>query len=314
MDYTSPETYANDISRQTALAAHNGTSFVPEKRADSALASYAADLATTYTNLAERCASDEQRAALLEMWPRYRETYKQLATRYLQSRSGLMSTMITGASGFPAARMNKQNDRVTNRLNEWINITAKILRRMERRIWPSKTGIRSGDSDAVQQLEAKIATLTARRDWMKTVNKNIRANAKKNAEDRVTALVALLESKHANPRAYAIELLRPDAIGRIGFADFELTNIGATIRTAEKRLETLRKAKTTEPLRIDGNNGITLEHNPAEHRVRLFFPGKPDATTRENLKRNGFRWTPSLGAWQAYPNSHSIEYAKRLTA
>lgn len=28
------------------------------------------------------------------------------------------------------------------------------------------------------------------------------------------------------------------------------------------------------------------------------FEGKPDEQTREVLKRNGFRWAPSQGAWQ----------------
>lgn len=52
MNYDSPSAYTGDIPRNTAIAAHNGTSFVPERRADSAIESYAADLAATYKRLA----------------------------------------------------------------------------------------------------------------------------------------------------------------------------------------------------------------------------------------------------------------------
>lgn len=33
-------------------------------------------------------------------------------------------------------------------------------------------------------------------------------------------------------------------------------------------------------------------------RLQLFFEEKPEETTRKILKRNGFKWAPSQGAWQ----------------
>lgn len=35
-------------------------------------------------------------------------------------------------------------------------------------------------------------------------------------------------------------------------------------------------------------------------RYQVFFSGKPDYDTRTLLKQNGFRWAPSIGAWQCY--------------
>ncbi len=43
-----------------------------------------------------------------------------------------------------------------------------------------------------------------------------------------------------------------------------------------------------------------------------YFTGKPDAAIRTELKSNGFRWAPSIGAWQAYRNRHTLTTAKRM--
>ena len=39
-------------------------------------------------------------------------------------------------------------------------------------------------------------------------------------------------------------------------------------------------------------------------RIQLFFEGKPYPEVREILKRNGFRWAPSVGAWQRQLNEN----------
>lgn len=308
MNYTDPETYINDISFEAAKAAHSGTSFVPDDRAHSARKGYAEDLAATYKSLADRC--DEHKRALLdEMWPRYRDTYRRLALGYLHSRSGIMSTMITGPSNFPARRMRKRNDAAQRKLNDWIETSARMKRRITRQLWPEKTGIRSGDSDAVQQLEAKLDAMEKKRAWMKECNAALRKALK--TTEPVKTLAAFLTEKGAKqPDQTAAVLLAPDAIGRRGFPDYELTNLGARIREATRRLETLRAAKAKPTTSEEGSNGIRIEHDAAAHRVRIYFPGKPDRPTITGLKANGFRWTPSLGAWQAYPNHNTLVYAK----
>jgi hypothetical protein len=109
----------------------------------------------------------------------------------------------------------------------------------------------------------------------------------------------------------ADEILTPNGMGGIGFMRFELTNNGATIRTAKQRLEQIEKLKNQETKEITAESGIKLEDNPADNRIRIFYNGKPAPEIISELKHHAFRWTPSLGCWQAYRNNRSIEFAKQ---
>lgn len=78
----------------------------------------------------------------------------------------------------------------------------------------------------------------------------------------------------------------------------------------EYLLEKTKKLKTMDNFEKVYSSGIKLEDAPSENRIRIFFNGKPDSSTIAELKRHAFRWTPSLGCWQAYRNSRSMEFAK----
>jgi hypothetical protein len=59
---------------------------------------------------------------------------------------------------------------------------------------------------------------------------------------------------------------------------------------------------------VEGKGGVRVEDAPADNRIRLYFPDKPDEVTRSALKARGFRWTPSLGCWQAYRNPSAMAH------
>lgn len=59
--------------------------------------------------------------------------------------------------------------------------------------------------------------------------------------------------------------------------------------------------------------GLNIEECYSENRVRIYFPGKPDDEMRAKLKRNGFRWAPSMGCWQAYINRWTLDLIKDIT-
>lgn len=46
-------------------------------------------------------------------------------------------------------------------------------------------------------------------------------------------------------------------------------------------------------------------------KVVLQMPKEAAAKIRERLKHAGFRWSPTLGCWQAYRNSSTAETARK---
>ncbi|MGN6105430.1 MAG: hypothetical protein ACTHU0_10025 [Kofleriaceae bacterium] len=299
------EEFLSDIPLDVARAAHAGTSHVPERRGDQERDAYARQLAQDLETLSALADTDVKRAALAEEFPRYREGYRTRYVAMLAAKSRCMSTMIAGASKFPVARNARRVDAADARTTELIEYRSRAIAAIRKVLTPELQPIASGDADALERLEAKISEVEARQKRYKAANAAIRKHAKAGPEVQIAALVDLGFSP-----ALAGELLKPDALGRVGFANYELTNSNANIRRMKERLAQLAEAKATPASEVAGEHA-RLEDNPADNRVRLYYPGKPPTEVRERLKRAGFRWAPSLGCWQAYRNHNSLATARR---
>lgn len=309
---TDPASYVHDIPTSIAQAAHNGTSHVPERRAQQERDGYASTLAQDYAALAKYADTPEKEATLKEMFAAYRAGYRTRTINALHSRSRVMSTMITGGSNFPTARNRKRSDAADKRLSEAIDYREGMLDRIRKALRPELRPIMSGDDDATARLRAKLAKLETLQTYMREANAAIRKHAKSGADAQVAALRAIPANEQGEgiSEDAARKLLQPDFGGRVGFAGYNLTNNAAEIRRIKARLESVTAAQATPSEQVAGEHA-KLEDSPADNRVRLFFPGKPDAATRSKLKSHGFRWAPSIGCWQAYRNHRSIEFARR---
>jgi hypothetical protein len=294
---------ANDIPQDLARAAHEGTSFVPERRAQQEQADYAATLRADFEELAKLADTAEKQAQLAEEFERYRDGYRRRALALLRSRSRCLSPMITGPARFPVERNRKRLDIAHKRLTELLGFRTRALAAIRKALQPELRPIMAGDADAADRLRQKIAEAEELQARMKATNAAIRDHAKAGPEAQVAALVAL-----GHPEARARELLRPDFCGRSSFPAYALQNNNANIRRMKERLAAVEKAQAT-PETVQEGAAARLEDCPADNRVRLFFPGKPAQPVRDQLKANGFRWAPSLGCWQGYRNPRSLEIA-----
>ncbi|MFA5664693.1 DUF3560 domain-containing protein [Castellaniella sp.] len=155
-----------------------------------------------------------------------------------------------------------------------------------------KGGISSDDPDAIEKLKAKMLKLQAAQDTMKKLNTLVRRYAKSDTETRVAVLVTsgLIDEERAR------QLITPDYAGRVGFAAYQLQNNNANIRRIADRIKALEKVAERPETERSGD-GYTYREDPQENRAMFLFDGKPAKDTRDELKRHGFRWSPTRSAW-----------------
>lgn len=162
------------------------------------------------------------------------------------------------------------------------------------------TAIFSDDPNATEKLADKIERLENRQTLMREANKAIRKN---NTEK-------LLDLGFSESQIPA--LFKPDFCGRIGFADYQLTNNGANIRRLRQRLEQLTKLKSRETVETKFENDIRIVDNIEDNRTQIFFPEKPNEKIRKQLKGRGFRWSPTCGAWQKHLSNGARYDAEKI--
>jgi hypothetical protein len=160
----------------------------------------------------------------------------------------------------------------------------------------------SDDPDAIGKLKEKIAEAIARQDFMKAGNKIVKSK-KLTIEQKTDRLKAA---------GHCTLILQPDFCGRVGYADYELTNNNANIRRMKQRLEELQKALTNAVELGDTEQeypdlDLIVRHARTINCIQLIFSGKPSLQIRTLLKSHGFHWSPSEGSWQRHLNGFGCQ-------
>lgn len=199
------------------------------------------------------------------------------------------------ADHYSAKRHRRDLERHNRHMRAAIEADKEAARLEARR--PS-TAISSDDPDAAEKLTAKAEAIDATVERMKAVNAAWRKAGKPAPEDaegwhRVAVALGCDLSTLERCRT---DLARYPWQGQ-PYPAFAISNARARQRSAEQRAKVTANRPTTGQT-FDAGDGITVESCPDDNRVRVTFPGKPDADTIATLKRNGFRWAPSVGAWQ----------------
>ena len=161
--------------------------------------------------------------------------------------------------------------------------------------------ILSEDPDAIEKLTKKLNTCKERQAWMKEVNAYYRSHGTirdmpNMTEERAVRLEAEMKIFTNDPMPYA---------------SFKLSNNNAEIHRLERRIERLKKERDVGFVgwEFDGGKAVA---NKEKCRLQLFFDEKPDESKRTTLKRYGFRWMPTEGAWQRLLNDNAIYAADRI--
>lgn len=233
------------------------------------------------------------------------ERYSRKMAEYMNKEIsiGVMcpSVMISGAGNFPVKKKEKQVA-AWERNHEFYQQVKGILDKMKN-IMYGKEQIKSGDADAIERLEEKLEALKELQQSMKAANKAIRL------KDAEKGNNILKDMGYSNEQIE--ELRKPDFCGRVGFPDYALQNNNANIHRVERRLKSLKAAKVSGTQETE-NDFFKVVRNAETMRLQIIFAGKPESEVREILKKNGFRWAPSNGAWQRHLNGNSEYALKRV--
>lgn len=288
------------INEEAARRANDMNSF-RDYKAGSATAEYRR-MVDAATELAER---QKQRVD-----PMYHEKIDRLLEIYCRKlaenmnasysiEARLPSILISGGGNFPVRKKEKQNAARDRNLEEW-NYIQGLLDKIRS---VGTGGISSDDPQAVEKLEAKLATLEKHQEMMKAANAAIRMKDPAKGDAKLAELGYTPED--------IAKLRAPDFCGRIGYPAYELQNNNANIRRIRGRIAELKKRteSTPEGWEFDGGRVVV---NTAENRLQIIFDGKPNADIRTELKGEGFRWAPSQGAWQRQLTDNAMRAARRL--
>ena len=208
------------------------------------------------------------------------------------------SILITGGSNFPVRKKEKQNAARDRNMAEWRNIQG-LLDKIRS---TGMGGISADDSQAIAKLESKLASLESAQERMKAVNAYYRKHKTLDgcpdiSEDVISKLKSGMESSWRTDE-------KP-------YPSWALSNNNAEIRRVKERIASLTRQKEVGYTGWDFDGG-RVEVNKEGNLLQIFFNDKPDKETRAALKSNGFRWSPSVGAWQRQLNDNAIYAADRL--
>ena len=211
------------------------------------------------------------------------------------------SILVAGGSNFPVRKKEKQNAARERNEARYAEVQG-ILRRIRS---VGTGGIMSDDKDAVAKLTAKLEALEREQERMKAVNAYYR---KHKTLDGCPNL-----SEEVRRR---LESGMSGSVHDAPYPGWALSNNNANIHRIRDRIaglekEAQRAAENADAAPVEGD-GYKLVENAELGRIQFLFDGKPDEATRELLKANGFRWSPSQGAWQRMLNDHGRNAAQRV--
>lgn len=235
----------------------------------------------------------------------------------IRRRASWMPWTVSGPANYDSRRNNIRADRALKASAEWSEKFSRFHENTARQLYELQSdaakinAYRTGKDDSPISADDPLAVekLTARLEYLKEQHeRNLLLNKHYRKHGTMRGAPGLDDQKAAELDAHLADL--PECMRSIGFTANETANI----RRLEARLDQLTKARAAASSTPSATeyNGIRMEQDTAANRLRLYFDEKPDEQTRDLLKRSGFRWAPSVGAWQRQLTANAIRAAERI--
>lgn len=291
---------------RSAIDAHRGTSFSPEVRGKQFI--------TDYENLL----TDDLRrigAAKDDVKQVYQERFIHHLRGYMNAKSRIMSTMITGGSNFPVRRMQKYNNWEENAYNRFNEYRTKAITGIQKQIEREKPAEQKQD-EAWQLIRKEIMRKAAT-----IISIDMGENTFSTRSLFVSSLTGLVKRLAANGQTEhvrkSIELIKHINEKQAKPIITEKNSIFSLVDMAEAAAETktdLAKRENTE-YPFTALNGGNVVLNYEEDRIQIMFDEKPTKQQLIEYKNQGlntFRWSPTNEAWQRQLTRNAIWFTNRM--
>lgn len=162
--------------------------------------------------------------------------------------------------------------------------------------------IKSDDPQAIEKLTQKLEDCQKNQQDMKDKNAYFR---------KFGTMAGYPGISEAEAKRLDVKVENAYSWNKQPYASYELQNNNQEINRLKKRIAELTKDKEVGFVGWEFNGGEAVA-NKEDNRLQLFFDEKPSAEQRNELKRYGFRWAPSVNAWQRQLNHNAISAASYI--
>lgn len=269
--------------RETARRAFNWSSFDADKRGDKAISDYQALL------------DEDLKEVPQEEQERYVDNFHKYLLNWLSAQSRCANCMVTGPANFNVSRNEKANKSEMNRYNEFKEWRERALSAIKRK---AEQEYQNSLTDE-QKLEQKWDVVKIEIDTV-FITQLLYGKLERIA---LKGEVELMQKSIDYVRELNAQRSKPIFTERHKF--FKL------IELAEQWRNKIEQKNNRESSELDFEGGKVVK-NFAEDRLQIIFDSKPDYATILNLKKNGFRWSPSFGAWQRQLTANAYDATTRV--
>jgi len=275
--------------KETARRAFYWVSFNPDGRGDRTRKEFGEYLQSDLQYLTDGGATPEQ----LEQ---YQAKFKNLFISWLHASSRCASSAITGGSGFnvrKAEKANRSEHRHYEIFAEWRERAKKGILKANR---PEKTYM-----SEIERYSLELESMKANHEKMKEGNKRIK-DALKNGSDITEYLTA----------EFGIQPHMIEWTIKFGFG---LTNNNANMKRVEQRIKELKSKEAQrmeEPEKSFVFDGGEIIFNYEADRIQIKHDQRPTPEKIQELKKSGFKWSPSSQVWQRQITANAIWTTKRI--
>lgn len=289
---------------KSAINAHRGTSFSPEKRGEQLIKDYDEQLTNDLEQIKE---------ATSEVKETYKSRYIKHLNAWLSAKSRIVSTMISGGSNFPVRRMQKYNGWEDNAYKAFSEFRDKALNGIKKQIQRDKPEEQKQDeawksiernilssAGTIMDIDNGVNTWSARQLFVSSITGFINRMAKNGQAEHVKKaieLIRLLNSKHTKPIIT------------------EKNSIFKLVEVAEAAAETKRDAANRENQIFEFEGGEVVLNYEID-RVQITHHQKPTKEHLNELKAKGlntFNFSFQNTAWQRKITRDAIAAACRIT-